>query len=74
MTDATVRLWGSDIGAVSWIAERDIGVFQYMPDFESSGIQLAPITMPLRLARITSRSTALMVGVLSHALMPGSSR
>ena len=50
MTDATVRLWGSDIGAVSWIAERDIGVFQYMPDFESSGIQLAPITMPLRLA------------------------
>ncbi|WP_328358002.1 HipA domain-containing protein [Mycobacterium sp. NBC_00419] len=47
MTDATVRLWGSDIGAVSWLPDRGVGVFQYMPDFVSSGIQLAPIMMPL---------------------------
>ncbi|WP_332774041.1 type II toxin-antitoxin system HipA family toxin [Phenylobacterium sp.] len=47
MTDAVVRLWGRDIGAVSWVAERQIGVFQYMPDFAGSGIQLAPATMPL---------------------------
>lgn len=46
MTDATVRLWGRDIGAVSWVEERDIAVFQYMPDFARSGIQLAPIMMP----------------------------
>lgn len=46
MTDATVRLWGKDIGAVSWVAERNIGVFQYMPDFAASGIALAPIMMP----------------------------
>lgn len=46
MTDARVRLWGRDIGAVSWVDERDIAVFQYMPDFVGSGIQLAPIMMP----------------------------
>jgi serine/threonine-protein kinase HipA len=47
MTDATVRLWGKDIGAVSWLADRSIGVFQYMPDFVDSGMQLAPIMMAL---------------------------
>ncbi|MGY0611546.1 type II toxin-antitoxin system HipA family toxin [Luteimonas sp. A501] len=46
MSDATVRLWGRDIGAVSWLADRAIGVFQYMPDFAASGIQLAPVMMP----------------------------
>ncbi|ROR24655.1 serine/threonine-protein kinase HipA [Comamonas sp. BIGb0124] len=46
MTDATVRLWGRDIGAVSWLADREVAVFQYMPDFARSPIQLAPITMP----------------------------
>ena len=47
MTDARVRLWGRDIGAVSWIAEREIGVFQYAPEFVGSGIEVAPLTMPL---------------------------
>ncbi len=46
MTDATVQLWGRDIGAVSWVEDREIAVFQYMPDFVGSGIQLAPIMMP----------------------------
>ena len=30
MTDATVRLWGRDIGAVSWLADREVAVFQYL--------------------------------------------
>lgn len=47
MTDASVRLWGRDIGAVSWLPDREIAVFQYMPEFLDSGIQLAPLTMPL---------------------------
>ena len=47
MTDATVRLWGKDIGAVSWVEDRALGVFQYAPDFVDSGIQLSPIVMPL---------------------------
>lgn len=48
MSDATVRLWGQDIGAVSWLAERSMAVFQYMPAFVESRILLAPIMMPLR--------------------------
>lgn len=48
MTDATVRLWGRDIGAVSWLDDRQIAVFQYMPEFLGSGIELSPIAMPLR--------------------------
>ncbi len=46
MTDATVRLWGRDIGAVSWLDDKEIGVFQYMPDFAQSTFELAPIMMP----------------------------
>lgn len=48
MTDAIVRLWGKDVGAISWLADRSVGVFQYMPDFTGSGIELAPVAMPLR--------------------------
>lgn len=47
MTDARVRLWGRDIGAVSWIDDRATGVFQYAPEFVPSGIEVAPLTMPL---------------------------
>jgi serine/threonine-protein kinase HipA len=47
VTNATVRLWGSDIGAVSWLEDRKLAVFQYMPDFARSAIELAPLTMPL---------------------------
>jgi serine/threonine-protein kinase HipA len=45
--DARVVLWGSVIGAVTWLEDREIGVFQYAPDFLGSGIQLAPLMMPL---------------------------
>jgi len=48
MNDARVKLWGSYIGAVSWIEDREIGVFQYDPDFIGSGIQVSPLTMPLQ--------------------------
>jgi len=48
MTDARVILWGTEIGAVSWLDERQVGVFQYTPAFLDSGIQLAPLMMPLR--------------------------
>jgi serine/threonine-protein kinase HipA len=45
--DARVILWGSLIGAVTWLEDREIGVFQYSPDFLRSSIELAPISMPL---------------------------
>ena len=44
---ARVILWGRDIGAVTWVADRGLGVFQYTPDFSRSGIEVAPMTMPL---------------------------
>ena len=48
MTDtARVILWGRDIGAVTWLPDRELGVFQYTPDFARSRIQLAPLMMPL---------------------------
>jgi len=47
MNDAKVLLWGSVIGAVSWLENKEIGVFQYAPDFVGSGIQVSPIVMPL---------------------------
>jgi serine/threonine-protein kinase HipA len=49
MTDtARVILWGRDIGAVTWVAGRNIGVFQYTPEFAESQIEVAPLVMPLR--------------------------
>lgn len=48
MTLAAVRLWGREIGAVSVDGPTDVAVFQYTPEFARSGIQLAPIRMPLR--------------------------
>jgi serine/threonine-protein kinase HipA len=45
--DARVVLWGRVIGAVTWLEDREVGVFQYAPDFLGSGIQLTPLMMPL---------------------------
>ncbi len=47
MTDARVILWGRDIGAVSWLDDREIGVFQYTPEFSRGRIEVAPVRMPL---------------------------
>ena len=45
---AIIRLWGRDICAVVWDSTRDLGVFEYNPDFLTSGIQISPILLPLR--------------------------
>lgn len=47
MTAAEVRLWGATVGYVAWDNERKIGVFEYAPGFKQTGVQLAPIHMPL---------------------------
>ena len=73
MNDAKVLLWGSVIGAVTWIEERELGVFQYAPDFVGSGIQVSPLAMPLNefpyefpgLSRITFRG---LPGLLADSL------
>ena len=47
-TTARVLLWGRDIGAVTWLDERELAVFQYIPAFAGSDIQVAPLAMPLQ--------------------------
>lgn len=46
-TVAEVRLWGSRVGAVRWDVERALGDYEYDPAFLRSGIELAPLRMPL---------------------------
>jgi len=45
---AAVRLWGRTIGAVTMNGRRAPAAFQYTPDFADSGIQVAPLMLPLR--------------------------
>ncbi len=46
-TLAEVKLWGRTIGAVSLQDGGDVADFEYAPEFTGSGIEVAPITMPL---------------------------
>ena len=70
---AIVSLWGVEIGAVTWDTERNLGIFQYMPEFTDSNIEAAPLTMPLNnqiysfpeLARSTFKG---LPGLLADAL------
>ena len=47
MTTARVVLWGKDIAAVTWDHRRELGIFQYHPEFVGSTIQVAPMMMRL---------------------------
>ncbi len=46
-TLAEVRIWDVLVGAVQWDAGRQVGSFEYAPDFPARGWDLAPLTMPL---------------------------
>ncbi|MEX1005748.1 MAG: type II toxin-antitoxin system HipA family toxin [Acidimicrobiia bacterium] len=70
---AEVLLWGRRIGAVAWDADRAVGRYEYDPAFLTSGIEVAPQTMPLgpgifqfpELARETYRG---LPGLLADSL------
>jgi len=47
MTLAEVRLWGRTIGAVAWDEARQLGNFEYDSAFARSGIEVAPLMLPL---------------------------
>lgn len=47
MTVAEVTLWGKSIGAVSWDEGAGLAHFEYDPGFIHSGIEVAPLMMPL---------------------------
>ena len=47
-TVAEVRLWGRSIAAVSLADGAEVAEFEYDPEFARSGIEVAPLVMPLR--------------------------
>lgn len=53
MTSATIELYDTTIGAVTWDPTRELGVFEYDPDFLGSDIEVSPITMPLGAGRFS---------------------
>ena len=72
-TLAEVRLWGRRIGAVSLLDGESIAGFQYDPAFLSSGIQVAPLMMPLgpqvfRFPALNLQSFHGLPGLLADAL------
>ena len=46
-TVAEVRMWGRQIGAVSVDGPGRVAAFEYTDAFARSGIEVAPLTMPL---------------------------
>ena len=46
-TVAEVKLWGRTIGAIALDGGSDTARFEYSPQFAQSGIEVAPLTMPL---------------------------
>lgn len=44
---ATISIWGQRVGAVLWDDRRRIGSFEYEPSFVRTGLELAPLMMPL---------------------------
>src|SRR5690606_30141631 len=48
MVDAAeIKLWGELVGAVRWDHDRQLGFFQYDPNFIKKGWDLSPIKMPI---------------------------
>ena len=45
---AGVSLWGREAGAVSWNESRGVGEFEYDPAFVRQGLEISPLTLPLR--------------------------
>ncbi|MBI3775493.1 MAG: type II toxin-antitoxin system HipA family toxin [Gammaproteobacteria bacterium] len=59
VTAVEVRLWGHTVGAVALDPKLGYYAFEYAPKFVASGIELAPLTMPLAQARDPFVFTAL---------------
>ncbi len=48
---AMVKLWGDTVGAVSWLDDRNYGIFEYDRDFLKRGLDVSPLMMSLDAAR-----------------------
>jgi serine/threonine-protein kinase HipA len=72
-TEATIRLWGTDIGYVSLAEGQQVADFEYARDFLGSGIEVAPIRMPLdsrlyRFPELSLKSFHGLPGLLADSL------
>jgi serine/threonine-protein kinase HipA len=47
-----VMLWGRMVGAVIWDDATESALFEYAPDFVASGLEIAPIHMPLAVGKV----------------------
>ncbi len=70
---AEVRLWGKTIGAVSLQAGEEVASFEFDPAFAQSGIQIAPLAMPLsrrvyRFPALSRRTFLGLPGLLADSL------
>lgn len=45
---AEVMLWGTAIAVVRWDEQSGVADFQYTPEFQGFGIEVAPVVMPVR--------------------------
>lgn len=50
-TLATITLWETPVGVVSWQSDTGHAVFEFMPEFEQLNWNIAPLTMPLETIR-----------------------
>ncbi|MGL5017004.1 MAG: type II toxin-antitoxin system HipA family toxin [Luteolibacter sp.] len=53
MTSASIELYETAIGAVTWDPERELGLFEYAPGFVGSGIEVSPVMLPLGTGRFS---------------------
>jgi serine/threonine-protein kinase HipA len=72
-TIAEVRMWGRTIGAVSLETASDVAAFEYDPAFTGSGIEVAPLAMPLstrvyRFPALSRQSFHGLPGLLADSL------
>ncbi|MBP6184152.1 MAG: type II toxin-antitoxin system HipA family toxin [Saprospiraceae bacterium] len=47
MEVAEVKIWGKLVGAVAWDADTGFASFEFDPKFKQSGLDLAPLKMPV---------------------------
>ena len=74
-----VRLWGRIIGATYWDPHHALAAFEYEPAFQASGIQVAPLKMPLsarvfRFPALVNTPFGGVPGLLADSLLDGFSR
>ncbi|HRH11856.1 MAG TPA: type II toxin-antitoxin system HipA family toxin [Bacteroidia bacterium] len=59
MNTAQIKLWGENVGAVSWDDRSRTGAFEFEPDFLKTNWDISPIMMSLAEARRRGRGNAI---------------